>query len=347
MNKVAFGKTKDGTAADLYVLANKNGVEASVTNYGATLVGVKTPDRSGNLADITAGYDDVAGYEAGRSYFGATVGRYANRIAHGEFTLNGVKYTLAKNNGQNHLHGGDYGFNKRWWSVDGIHIGPDRVRMRYVSKDGEEGYPGNLTVRVMYALTDDDELKIDLEAITDKDTVINLTNHSYFNLAIGGEIVDHEVMINASHFLPSDKTQIPTGEIRSVDATPFDFRKQTAIGARISSDDEQMTIGAGYDHCYVLDKRGAEGPAFAARAYDPKTGRVIEVSTTEPGMQLYTGNHLDGTSHGKGRTYTFRTGFCLEVQHFPDSPNHPNFPTTVLRPGETFRSQTIYKFSTK
>ncbi|HXA56234.1 MAG TPA: galactose-1-epimerase [Candidatus Acidoferrum sp.] len=346
MNKLAFGKTKDGTAADLYVLTNKNGVEASITNYGATLVGVKTPDRGGNFADITAGFDDVAGYEAGRSYFGATVGRYANRIAHGEFTLDGVKYTLAKNNGANHLHGGDYGFNKRWWSVQGIHAGPERVQMRYVSEDGEEGYPGNLTVKVEYALTDENELRIDLEAITDKATVLNLTNHSYFNLAIAGEILDHELTINATHFLPSDKAQIPTGEIRSVEGTPFDFRRQTPLGARINSSDEQMKIGAGYDHCYVLDKGSRQGPVLAARAFDPKTGRVIEVSTTEPGMQLYTGNHLDGTGRGKGRTYTFRTGFCLEVQHFPDSPNHPSFPTTVLRPGQTFGSQTIYKFST-
>jgi aldose 1-epimerase len=348
ITKRTFGKTADGTEAALYRLINSEGVEVDVTNYGATLVSIRVPDRHGNFADITAGYDNVAGYEAGRSYFGGTVGRYANRIARGEFTLNGVKYTLAKNNGPNHLHGGDYGFNKRWWTAEDVSTPAEpRLRLRYLSKDGEEGYPGNLSVTVDYALTEANELKIDCEAATDKDTVVNLTNHSYFNLAAAGDILQHEVTLFANYFIPVDTTQIPTGEIRSVEGTPFDFRKPVAIGTRISADDDQLKKGLGYDHTYVLDKSGASGPLLTARAVEPTTGRILEVSTTEPGMQFYTGNHLDGTSHGKGKTYTFRTYFCLEVQHFPDSPNQPNFPTTLLRPGETRRSQTIYKFSAK
>ncbi len=343
-----FGKTADGKAADLYLLVNSEGVEASVMNYGATLVSVKVPDRHGNFADVTAGYDSVAGYEAGKSYFGGTVGRYANRIAHGEFTLNGTKYSLAKNNGPNHLHGGNNGFNKRWWTAEDISTPQEpRLKLTYLSKDGEEGYPGNLSVSVVYALTEANELKIAAEATTDKDTILNLTNHSYFNLAAMGNILDHEVMLAADYFIPSDENQIPTGEIRTVEGTPFDFRKQTAIGARIGADDPQLKIGLGYDNTFVLDKAGSSAPILAARAVDPKTGRTLEIFTTEPGVQLYTGNHLDGSSHGKGKTYTFRTYFCLEVQHFPDSPNHPNFPTTVLRADETRRSQTIYKFSAK
>ncbi|HKQ85403.1 MAG TPA: aldose epimerase family protein [Candidatus Acidoferrales bacterium] len=346
--KRSFGKTADGKEAHLFLLINSEGVEAQVTDYGATLVALKTPDRHGSLADITAGYDNVAGYEAGRSYFGGTVGRYANRIAHGEFTLNGVKYTLAKNNGPNHLHGGPNGFNKRWWSAEDISTPQEpRLRLRYVSRDGEEGYPGNVNVTVEYALTEANELKLDFEASTDKETILNLTNHSYFNLAAAGDILGHELTIFGSYFLPVDATQIPTGEIRSAAGSPFDFLRPHAIGERIGEDDEQLKIGLGYDHCYVLDKGAATGPALAARAHNPKSGRILEVATTEPGMQLYTGNHLDGSSHGKGKTYTPRTYFCLEVQHFPDSPNHPNFPTTVLRPGETRRAHTVYKFSAK
>lgn len=346
--KRSFGKTADGTEAQLFVLINSEGVEAHVTNYGATLVSLKTPDRRGNLADITTGYDNVAGYEAGTSYFGGTVGRYANRIARGEFTLNGTKYTLAKNNGQNHLHGGPTGFNKRWWSAEDISTPQEpRLRLRYHSQDGEEGYPGNLKVTVEYALTEANELKLDFEATTDKETVVNLTNHSYFNLAASGDILSHEATLFSDYFIPVDATQIPTGEIRSLDGTPFDFRKPHTIGERIDSPDEQLKIGLGYDHCYVLDHAGSSGAMLAARAHDPKFGRILEVSTTEPGIQFYTGNHLDGKSQGKGRTYAFRTYFCLEVQHFPDSPNHPNFPTTALRPGETRRAHTVYKFSAK
>lgn len=347
IGKRHFGKTADSTPADLYVLVNSEGVEACVTNYGATLVSFKAPDRHGNFADLTAGYDDVAGYEAGKSYFGGTVGRYANRIAGGEFSLNGVKYSLAKDNGPNHLHGGNNGFNKRWWTAEDVSTPQEpRLRLRYLSKNGEEGYPGNLSVSVTYALTEANELKIDFEATTDEDTVLNLTNHSYFNLAAAGDILEHEVTLFADSFIPVNATQIPTGEIRSVEGTPFDFRRPTAIGARIGAADEQLKIGLGYDHTYVLNKSGEGALAPAARAVEPKTGRVLDVFTTEPGVQFYTGNHLDGSLHGKGKTYTYRTYFCLEVQHFPDSPNHPNFPTTALRPGETRRSHTIYKVST-
>lgn len=347
IGKRHFGKTADSTPADLYVLVNSEGVEACVTNYGATLVSFKAPDRHGNFADLTAGYDDVAGYEAGKSYFGGTVGRYANRIAGGEFSLNGVKYSLAKDNGPNHLHGGNNGFNKRWWTAEDVSTPQEpRLRLRYLSKNGEEGYPGNLSVSVTYALTEANELKIDFEATTDEDTVLNLTNHSYFNLAAAGDILEHEVTLFADSFIPVNATQIPTGEIRSVEGTPFDFRRPTAIGARIGAADEQLKIGLGYDHTYVLNKSGEGALAPAARAVEPKTGRVLDVFTTEPGVQFYTGNHLDGSQHGKGKTYTYRTYFCLEVQHFPDSPNHPNFPTTALRPGETRRSHTIYKVST-
>jgi aldose 1-epimerase len=343
--KKSFGKTSDGKPADLYILVNSEGVEAHVTNYGATLVSVRVPDRHGNFADVAAGYDEVAGYEAGRSFFGGTVGRYANRIANAAFTLNGVKYTLEKNNGPNHLHGP---FNKRWWTAEDISTPQEpRLRLRYLSKDGEEGYPGNLEVTVEYALTEANELKIDFHATTDKATVVNLTNHSYFNLAAAGNILDHEVTLFSDYFIPSNATQIPTGEIRSVDGTPFDFRQATKIGARIDESDEQMKIAIGYDHTFVVEHAGAKGPTLAARAYEPTSGRVMEVLTTEPGVQFYTGNHLDGSSRGKGKTYTFRTYFCLEVQHFPDSPNQPNFPTTVLNPGDVRRSQTIYKFSTK
>lgn len=343
--KRSFGKASDGREAHLFLLINSEGVEAQITDYGATLVALKTPDRQGNVADITAGYDNVAGYEAGKSYFGGTVGRYANRIANAEFTLNGVKYTLEKNNGPNHLHGG---FNKRWWSVEDVSSPQEpRLRLRYLSKDGEERYPGNVNVTVEYALTEANELKMDFEATTDKDTILNLTNHSYFNLAGAGDCLVHELTVFARHYLPVDATQIPTGEIRSVVGTPFDFLQPHAIGERIDQDDEQLKIGFGYDHCYVLDKSDVPGPALAARAHDPKSGRILEVATTEPGLQLYTGNHLDGTSHGKGKTYTPRSYFCLEVQHFPDSPNHPNFPPTVLRAGEKRQARTVYKFSAK
>jgi aldose 1-epimerase len=340
----SFGKTSDGSEATLYTLKNKNGLEAAITNYGATLVSVKAPDRSGNFADLTAGYDDVLGYESGRSYFGGTVGRYANRIGNAEFTLNGVKYTLAKNNGPNHLHGG---FNKKWWAAEEVSKTQTlALRLSLLSADGDEGYPGNLTIHVTYALNDANELSISFEAATDEDTVLNLTNHSYFNLAGAGSILDHEVALLANHFLPVNPVQIPTGEIRSVQNTPFDFRRQRRVGDRIDSSDEQIKIGLGYDHTYLLDNTGGGSqPTLAARAVENKSGRTMEVLTTQPGLQFYTGNHLDGSEHGKGKTYTSRTFMCFEAQHFPDSPNQPGFPSTVLRKGDTFYQHTIYRFS--
>ena len=344
MMRKPFGKTSDGSEAALYILKNKNGVEAAVTNFGATIVSLKVPDRAGKFVDVTAGYDDVPGYEAGRSYFGGTVGRYANRIGGAEFMLNGVKYALAKNNGQNHLHGG---FNKKWWKAEDVSASDEpRLNLSVVSPDGDEGYPGNLAVQVTYALNDRNELSISFEALADKDTIVNLTNHSYFNLAGSGNILDHQVTLYASRFVAANPMQIPTGELREVAGTPFDFRKAARVGERIDSDYEQIKIGWGYDHTFVLDNTGATQPALAVRAVEPTSGRVLEVLTTEPGVQFYTGNHLDGKEYGKGKQYSFRTYMCFEAQHFPDSPNQPNFPSTVLRKGETFRSQTIYRFST-
>ena len=344
----AFG-TADGQAIELYTLENKNGMEVTITNYGGIVQSIKVPDRAGKIADVALGFDTLDGYLKDNPYFGAIVGRYGNRIAKGRFTLNGVEYKLAQNNGENALHGGLKGFNKQVWKARETSVGDaPGVELTYLSRDGEEGYPGNLSVTVTYSLTGDNELKIDYRATTDKDTVVNLTNHSYFNLAGQGEgdILGHELTIDADRFTPVDAGLIPTGELKSVEGTPFDFRKPTAIGARINQGDEQLKLGKGYDHDFVLiHPQGSFG--VAARVREPKSGRVMEVSTTEPGVQFYTGNFLDGTIRGKGgKVYQQRYGFCLETQHFPDSPNHPDFPSTVLKPGETYRTSTIYKFST-
>jgi len=347
MQKQSFGKTEDGQPVDLYILTNKNGVEAAITNYGGTVVSLKVADRNGKFEDVVLGYDNLDGYATGKAYIGATVGRYANRIAHATFTLDGTTYTLAKNDGDNHLHGG---FNKRVWTAKDVSsIAGQALELTYLSKDGEEGFPGNLPVKVVYTLTDQNELKIDYSATTDKDTVLNLTNHAYFDLAGqgNGDILQQQIMIKADRFTPIDATSIPTGELRSVKGTPFDFTNSTAIGARIDQDDQQLKLGTGYDHNWMLNN-GTPGSLFlAAQAYDPHSGRVLEVSTTEPGIQLYTGNFLDGI-HGKdGKVYNRRYAFCLETQHFPDSPNHPNFPSAELKPGQHFQSTTVYKFSTK
>ena len=347
MQKQSFGKTADGQQVDLYVLTNKNGMEARITNYGGTMVSLKVPDRSGKLEDVVLGYDNLDGYASGKAYIGATVGRYANRIAHAAFTLDGVTYTLAKNDGDNHLHGG---FNKRVWTAKDVSSSAGQaLELTYLSKDGEEGFPGNLPIKVVYTLTDKNELKIDYSATTDKDTVLNLTNHPYFNLAGqgNGDVLQQQMMIRADRFTPIDATSIPTGELRSVRGTPFDFTRVTAIGARIDQDDQQLKMGKGYDHNWVLNNEKPGSLFLAAQAYDPHSGRVLEVLTTEPGIQLYTGNFLDGI-HGKdGKVYNRRFAFCLETQHFPDSPNHPNFPTTELKPGQHFESTTVYKFSTR
>jgi aldose 1-epimerase len=347
-----FGKTSGGISVSRYVLTNKLGVEAVVINYGATLVSLKVPDRAGKSADVVLGYDSVEGYEQGKSYFGGTIGRYGNRIARGEFTLDGTTFHLPKNDGPNSLHGGTVGFNKRIWTgMDRSRADAEVLELTYTSADGEEGYPGTLKVKVTYTLpAEANELRIDYTATTDKDTVINLTNHSYFNLSgdTSKEIVDHQLLLRAPQFTPVDATLIPTGELRAVRGTPFDFTKSTAIGVRINQDDEQMNFGKGYDHNWVLERTKKGGLQLAAEVFEPTSGRVLEVLTTEPGIQFYSGNFLDGTAKGKGgQLYAHRTGLCLETQHFPDSPNHPNFPSTVLKSGRAYRSTTVLRFSVR
>jgi aldose 1-epimerase len=348
VKKESFGKA-EGRSVDLYTLTNRNGAEAMITTYGATLVSLRVPDRNGKVDDVVLGFDNIDGYLKGTAFFGATVGRYANRIAKGHFTLNGVEYQLAINNEPNHLHGGVKGFDKVIWSARPLNLKNGvGLALSYLSHDGEEGYPGSLSVSVTYTLTNNNELKISYAASTDKDTIINLTHHSYFNLAGqgNGDILNHQLMINADRFTPTDAGSIPTGELRSVQGTPFDFRQPTAIGARINQDDGQLKLGKGYDHNYVLN--GPTGTMRkAAQVFESTSGRTMEVWTTEPGVQLYTGNFLDGAKGKSGKVYQFRNGFCLETQHFPDSPNKPKFPSTVLRKGRTFRSSTIYRFSTQ
>jgi aldose 1-epimerase len=347
LKKEDFGKTKDGQSVDLYTLTNANGVEARITTYGGIIVSLKTPDRAGKLDDIVLGFDSLDEYLKGHPFFGAVAGRYANRIAKGHFTLNGAEYKLAVNNGENSLHGGVVGFDKVVWKARPV---PTKegvaLELAYLSKDGEEGYPGNLSVKVVYTLTDKNELRIDYSATTDKDTVINLTNHSYFNLAGqgSGDILNHQLTINAKSFTPVDPTLIPTGELRPVKGTPFDFTQPTAIGARVNQDDEQLKFGGGYDHNFVVD--GQTGVLRrAAKAVDPSTGRVLEVWTTEPGVQFYIGNFLTEMKGKAGKTYNKRYGFCLETQHFPDSPNKPNFPSAVLKKGGEYQTTTVFKFS--
>jgi aldose 1-epimerase len=345
IQKQSFGKTDDGTPVDLYTLTGSRGFEVKVTNYGATIVSIKATDRQGKIADVVLGFDDLDGYLHRNRFFGSIAGRYANRIAKGKFYLGGRDYTLAKNNGENHLHGGLKGFDKIVWAGKET---PTGVALSYTSKDGEEGYPGNLSVTVTYSVTDDNAVRIDYSATTDKETVVNLTNHSYFNLAGSGTILKHEMMINADRFTPVDSGLIPTGELRPVKGTPMDFTKPVAIGARIDQKDEQLGLGHGYDHNWVVN--GNPGTLrLAARVHDPASGRILEVQTTEPGVQLYTSNFLDGSIKGKGgQAYAARSGFCLETQHFPDSPNKPAFPSTVLKPGGRYTSTTVYKlFSDK
>lgn len=343
-----FGHTQDGTAVELFTLRNNNGAEVGICNYGGLVVFLKVPDRNGQFGDVTLGYDKLEDYLKDSPYFGALIGRYGNRIAKGKFTLNGRQYTLAVNNGPNALHGGLKGFDKVVWqpTIRASLTGPE-LELNYVSKDGEEGYPGTLRVTTIYSLTEDNALKIQYKATTDQDTVVNLTHHSYFNLAGKGDILSHEVMLPADKFTPVDNTLIPTGELRPVAGTPFDFRTPTAIGARIGQDDEQLKFGGGYDHNWVINKPMGE-LGLMARVYDPASGRVMEVWSTEPGLQFYSGNFLDGKNIGKGGwAYKFRNGFCMEPQHFPDSPNQPNFPSVVLKPGQVYRNTILYKFSVR
>jgi aldose 1-epimerase len=332
---------------DSFTLKNRRGMEVKIINFGGTVTSIKVPDRSGKFADVVLGFNNLDDYLKPHPSFGTAVGRFANRIAKGRFTLNGVEYKLAINNGENHLHGGIKGFDDVFWTAEEVNTlaGPG-VRLTYLSKDGEEGYPGNLQVTITYTLTQRNELRIDYVATTDKDTVINLTHHSYFNLAGegNGDILNHRLKLNAASFTPTDAGSIPTGELRRVRGTPFDFLTPHAIGERINQDDEQLKFGNGYDHNFVINGRMGS-LRQAAVVTDPSSGRVMEVWTTEPGIQLYTGNFLDGTLVGKsGKAYQRRSGFCLETQHYPDSPNKPNFPTTTLKKGATFKSTTIYRF---
>ncbi len=347
IKKQPFGTLADGTEIALYTLVNVQGMMATITNYGGAIVSLSAPDRHGNFGDVVLGFDTLEEYVDHSPYFGCLIGRFGNRIAKGRFTLDGVEYVLAQNDGQNHLHGGLKGFDKRVWTSRALESpnGPALV-LTYTSPDGEEGYPGTLAVTVAYTLADDNSLIIDYTATTDKKTVVNLTNHSYFNLSAGTAetILDHELFINAETFTPVDGTLIPTGEIRPVGGTPLDFRTLTPIGARINMDDAQLKFGGGYDHNWVLN--GTPGELrLAARVYEPTSGRVMEVHTTEPAIQFYAGNFLPPALKGKGgRVYVWRGGFCLETQHYPDSPNKPSFPSTVLEPGQVYRTTTIYKF---
>jgi aldose 1-epimerase len=347
VTQAPFGRTPDDQAVDLITLRNQNGVEIRVMTFGATILSIKTPDKNGQSDDITLGFDALAPYIDQSPYFGAVVGRYGNRIAKGKFTLDGQTYSLATNNGVNSLHGGTKGFDKKIWKADPFqNTSGVGVKLTYVSQDGEEGYPGTLTSTVTYTLADDNRLIVDYHATTDKATVLNLTQHTYWNLAgaKANDILGHVLMLNADRYTPVDDTLIPTGELASVEGTPFDFRTPTAIGARINQDNEQLKRGKGYDHNWVLT-RSAEGLSVAARVVEPTTGRTLDISTTEPGIQFYSGNFLDGTITGKGgRIYPQRSGFCLETQHFPDSPNQPNFPSTVLRPGQEYKTQTVFTF---
>jgi aldose 1-epimerase len=349
-----FGKTPDGRETHLYTLRHDNGFGADIADFGGTVVRLFAPDRHGRFEDVVLGFDSVDGYTRPGPYFGATIGRCGNRIAHGQFTLDGRTYKLATNNAPGgipcHLHGGPGGFDKVLWTVEnvvesGTH---PKLQLRYLSDDGEEGYPGNVEVAVSFSLTDDNGLRIDYTARTDKPTPVNLTNHTYFNLAGEGglPVLGHALTINASRYTPVNAGLIPTGSLAEVRDTPFDFRAPHTIGDRIDRANEQLRFGAGYDHNYVLDSGGGS-LAVAAVALDPLSGRELEVLTTEPGVQFYSGNFLEGQVGKNGHAYARRTGFCLETQHFPDSPNHPEFPSVILRPGATYRSTTVFRFKAR
>ncbi len=351
ISKEPFG-TKEGTQVDLYTLRNSKGMEAKITNYGGIVVSLKVPDRNGQFGDVVLGFNSLNGYTSpeymkSNPYFGALIGRYGNRIGKAQFSLGGKIYKLAANNGSNHLHGGVKGFDKVVWEATPREGEEPALALHYLSKDGEEGYPGNLSVTAVYSLTNDSGLKVEFTATTDKETIVNLTHHSYFNLAGKGDILGHEVMIKADSFTPVDSTLIPTGKLEPVKGTPFDFNTPTPIGARINENNEQLKFGNGYDHNWVINKPMGE-LELMAMVYEPTSGRVLEVLSTEPGLQFYSGNFLEGTLTGKGGwVYQFRNGFCMEPQHYPDSPNKPNFPSVVLKPGDTYHNTIIYRFSTR
>ena len=339
-----FGKMPDGKPVERFTLTNANGVELKAISYGGIITSLRVPDRNGTLDDIVLGFDSLDGYLQDHPFFGAIIGRYGNRIANAQFTLDGKTYKLAANNNGQSLHGGVKGFDKVLWTVEPV--GNNGLAFTRTSPDGEEGYPGNLRTRVTYTLTDKNELIVDYHATTDKATPVNLTQHSYFNLAgqASGDILGHELMINADRYTPVNDKLIPTGELAPVEGTPFDFRTPTAIGARINNAHPQLKAGLGYDHNWVLNRKGS-GLELAARVREPKTGRTLEITTNEPGIQFYAGNFLDGKLTGKGgAVYRHRTGFCLETQHYPDSPNQPKFPTTTLKPGQEYRTRTVFTF---
>jgi aldose 1-epimerase len=354
ITKQSFGTAPDGRAVELYTLRNSHGMEAKIMTYGGTVTSLKVPDKDGGFTDVVLGFDSLDGYvndaykKAG-PYFGALIGRYGNRIANAKFSLDGKEYTLAANNGANSLHGGVAGYDKVVWVVEAAEVGEDgpELKLIYISKDGEEGYPGNLTILATYSITEDNTLKVKFKAKSDRDTVCNLTHHSYFNLAGKGDILGHVVTINSDRFTPVDAGLIPTGELRPVKGTPFDFTTPHTVGERIgNTNDEQIARGNGYDHNWVLNKMKPNELSLAARVTEPASGRVMEVWSTEPATQFYTGNFLDGSLTGKGGwVYQFRNGFCFEPQHYPDSPNHPDFPTTELKAGEIYKNTIIYKFS--
>ncbi|OAZ94527.1 aldose epimerase family protein [Halomonas sp. G11] len=356
IDKSVLGQLPDGRQVDVYRFTNANGIELQVTNYGGIILSLKTPDVDGEFDDIALGFDSLEAYlsdeyRQANPYFGAIIGRYGNRIAGGQFSLDGETYSLATNDGNNHLHGGDQGFDKVLWQAEPFeNASGTGLVLRYTSEDGEEGYPGRLETQVTYTLTDNDELMVDYRATTDKATPVNLTQHSYFNLKGEGSdtILDHHLLINAPEFTPVNDSLIPTGEIRSVDGTPFDFTQPTPIGERIDQDNEQLGFGGGYDHNFVLDRDNAASDelVLAAKVWEPQSGRMVEIETTEPGIQFYSGNFLDGSLTGKrGEPYGQRSGFALETQHYPDSPNQEAFPSTILEPDETYRSRTVYRFS--
>ena len=348
IDKIQFGETMDGTGVDQFILSNNNGMEVRIITYGGVITSWTAPDKNGDYKDIVLGYNTIAEYEAETPYFGALIGRYGNRIAKGKFSLDNQEYTLAVNNGVNHLHGGLKGFDKVVWDAKTI-VSDSTVSLElsYLSKDMEEGYPGNLETKVTYTLNNKDELSVNYEATTDKPTIVNLTQHSYFNLTadFNQDILGHELVINADSFLPVDNTLIPTGEFRDVTGTPFDFKTSKAIGTHIDNENIQLKNGLGYDHCWVLNDQDT-GVRFVASAYEPVSGRLLEVFSDEPGIQFYSGNFLDGTLPSKNKgVYQHRTGFCLETQHYPDSPNQKNFPSVRINPGEKYNSKTVFRLS--
>lgn len=350
ISKEAFGMTPDSVEVEKYTLKNETGMEVSVMTYGGIITSLKVPNKQGLSEDVVLGYDSLSQYIKKSPYFGAIIGRYGNRIAKGKFSIDGNHYTLATNDGPNHLHGGVKGFDKVVWNASEKQTDSSAsLVLTYLSKDMEEGYPGNLNTKVTYTLTNNNELLVDYEATTDKKTIVNLTQHSYFNLSgdFSKPILDHEITIDADKFVPVDATLIPIGELKNVAGTPFDFRQAKAIGKDINADNEQLKRGLGYDHCWVLNNQG-QGMRFAASAYNKESGRLLKVFTDQPGIQLYTGNFLDGTLPSKqGGTYAYRTGFCLETEHYPDSPNQKDFPTVILNPGETYHTETVFNFSIK